>query len=85
MASQASARQFCRPAVAAGRSRDWSDSFVRRLRPIEAVGISGERTGEFSFTPDLDRHVWIRKSLPRITGLGGTKAPGAIMNRKLLL
>lgn len=48
MASQASARQFCRPAVAAGRSRDWSDSFVRRLRPIEAVGISGERTGEFS-------------------------------------
>ena len=48
--------------MAAGRSRDRSDSFVRRFRPIEAVGITGEPTGEFSFTPDLDRHVWIRKS-----------------------
>lgn len=73
MASQASGRLFCRPAVAAGRSRDWSDSFVRRLRPIEAVGISGERTGEFSFTPDLDRHVWIRKSFAEDHRAGGNE------------
>jgi hypothetical protein len=83
---QASARRFCRPVVAAGRSRDLSDSFVGRLRPIEGVGNTGERPGEFSFTPRsgsprLDSY----EALPRVTRLAGTKAAGAIMNRTLLL
>ena len=69
--ASASAFRFCRLVVAAARSRDLSDSFVGRFRPIEAVGNAGERTGEFSFTPDLDRHVWIRKSFAEDHRAGG--------------